>query len=605
MGVLTLRVVANIHPGQERDYQEDNFIIGIDPTREDWNVIKTEQYSPNEWGSMLVLADGMGGLNAGEVASQKAVDGYKEYILQRRGSAPPYAHAQALLVDAILHANKKILDYAVDNPETKGMGTTIVAAWIVQDMMHLAWSGDSRCYIYNSGHLRQINSDHSYVQELVNKKEISPEDAFYHPKKNIITQSLGDVGLAPSPEYRSEKLRDGDRILLCSDGLNSMLMDEQIEAYMAGSDIRDCANQLVDAANRAGGFDNITVLLAEVLSVGDAAVIPEPLEQIGGNGGSVVPSPSGKTLINFKLTKKTAKSIFLALLVLALGAIVWFSIKNFALDIPINNQLSVQDSLGAPQNAPPISLKKDTATNLIKNFEKELEEKGKDKNNGKDKGDDNKKGRGSDNPAHVHVDPQPQIDPTKLLVAYIDEAQSVVKQSSGPESYYLSRMKDDPTNVDHVCKYINLLINANNPKAAVQSLIRYASENICKGKINPGPQGNNIEKMGDVREALEKKKGQVNWGVLIGSFGPIENAQKSRDVLKLDGYPTKIIRKDNKGRYCLVIECPACMNEKEAKDKVKRLKAHKNGAKQSEKIAWNNRTKDWTIFSYKQSDVVE
>jgi serine/threonine protein phosphatase PrpC len=327
MGVLTLRVVANIHPGQERDYQEDNFIIGIDPTREDWNVIKTEQYSPNEWGSMLVLADGMGGLNAGEVASQKAVDGYKEYILQRRGSAPPYAHAQALLVDAILHANKKILDYAVDNPETKGMGTTIVAAWIVQDMMHLAWSGDSRCYIYNSGHLRQINSDHSYVQELVNKKEISPEDAFYHPKKNIITQSLGDVGLAPSPEYRSEKLRDGDRILLCSDGLNSMLMDEQIEAYMAGSDIRDCANQLVDAANRAGGFDNITVLLAEVLSVGDAAVIPEPLEQIGGNGGSVVPSPSGKTLINFKLTKKTAKSIFLALLVLALGAIVWFSIK--------------------------------------------------------------------------------------------------------------------------------------------------------------------------------------------------------------------------------------------------------------------------------------
>jgi Protein phosphatase 2C len=157
------------------------------------------------------------------------------------------------------------------------MGTTLILLWLINDTAHVAWCGDSRCYRLRDGRLRQISKDHSYVQELVDKKLITSDEAFYHPKKNIVTQSLGDSMNKLEPSYTSVPLSINDRFLLCSDGLNTMLMDDHIQQIATSStDIQECTQRLVEAANTAGGYDNITVVLTDVVT-GPAVSKQEPL----------------------------------------------------------------------------------------------------------------------------------------------------------------------------------------------------------------------------------------------------------------------------------------------------------------------------------------
>lgn len=260
----TIRVAAWSDPGRERDYQEDNYCVGANPATNSWTM-PPEPFAPGTHGVLLVVADGMGGLNAGEVASDLAVKAVKEYFSPER--LPVSLNGQnpgILLTDCIAYANNKIVEQARQDSKVEGMGTTLVIAWLLNGTLYVGWCGDSRCYLLRQGQIKQISKDHSYVQELIDKHLITEEEAFFHPNKNIITQSLGDVGRPPVPEYTYAQLEPGDRVLVCSDGLNSMLHDYEIAPILAAGDAAQAARALVDAANDAGGHDNITVVIGEV-----------------------------------------------------------------------------------------------------------------------------------------------------------------------------------------------------------------------------------------------------------------------------------------------------------------------------------------------------
>jgi len=580
MSVLTLRVVANIHQGVERDYQEDNFIIGTDPAQDDWKV-NSEVYSPSAWGSMLVVADGMGGLNAGEVASQRAVEGFREHIAQiaqQPNTTPPIAQAQDLLVKAIKAANTKILHHAANNPDTQGMGTTIVVAWLVQDQMHVAWSGDSRCYHYADGRLKQVNFDHSYVQELVNKGDIKPEDAFFHPNKNIITQSLGDVGRDPAPDYRSIRLNAGDRVLLCSDGLNTMLTDEQISAHLTILDIRECATQLVNAANAAGGYDNITVVLAEVLAVDDTAPVPVPTEPAAlveaGGLPPATPGVTGNTM--FKVTKSTAKMVFLGVIIVLLMVAIYF-LSDAILSKP--DIETTKPAKETPVDSTDIKKEKktnektlDTST-IQKKFNEIKKDEDPPKNQVNNKYKEKEKFVKQQDSNFMKV----QEDPYKDLKTSLEGA---IDNTIGIENRYLKEIRDNIYNSALVCEKIELLRNSN--LTVVLKVVKLVdTKKLCVKK--PGSIGSvDNEKFDPIWEEVRRTQNEkvaVNqkkkWGIQLSAYKTEVNAIIFRDqsiredANKVKPYGITLIKK--KDDYAIIVTGFADRKEVDAKlDKLKK-----------------------------------
>lgn len=261
---LKLEMVARTNVGKIRDHNEDNFIVSQNCFL-DW-TIPNGLYTNSIYGTTMLVADGMGGLNAGEVASRITVDSVQEYFRGINPSKLAQEGIADILKTAILHAHQEILNYSKINPDTEGMGTTAVLVQIIEDYANIAWSGDSRCYLYRNRELIQLTKDHSYVQSLLDEGKINKTQAFYHPQSNIITQSLGDENRPPKPDFVQEKLYDGDILLVCSDGLNAMLEDHTIAEIIEESraDLSETANKLIEAANLAGGNDNITIVLNEV-----------------------------------------------------------------------------------------------------------------------------------------------------------------------------------------------------------------------------------------------------------------------------------------------------------------------------------------------------
>ncbi len=287
-------IAARTDVGRVRDHNEDNFIVCPDLEQQKWQFENNRIVSPGEPGTLLVVADGMGGMNAGEVASRIAVDAIKSVFGEKikPGFVPDDNLIESTLKASVKLANKEILREQQRDPETEGMGTTVVIAWITGGRLYCAWCGDSRCYIYNpdfssdseragrfaesrhhvTGNLAQVTKDHSEVQELVDRGILTVEQAFYHPNSNIITRSLGSDEGGATPELFSCGIMTGDRILLCSDGLCGLLTDEQLcDLVQAEPDPGECVRSLVDAANDAGGTDNITVVIADVKEVGSFA----------------------------------------------------------------------------------------------------------------------------------------------------------------------------------------------------------------------------------------------------------------------------------------------------------------------------------------------
>ncbi len=206
--------------------------------------------------NLFIVADGMGGHNAGDYASKHAIERIVEEVESSKDSPVE------TLERAIQSANRYIRTKSRENEDMNGMGTTVVAATITDDVMYVANVGDSRLYIINSG-IRQITVDHSLVEEMVRMGGINREQAREHQDKNIITRAIGAEDELKI-DFFQVRLEKGDIILLCSDGLTNMIEDEEIRMLLLGQkDIVSKAETLVAAANRNGGKDNITVVLIE------------------------------------------------------------------------------------------------------------------------------------------------------------------------------------------------------------------------------------------------------------------------------------------------------------------------------------------------------
>ena len=211
---------------------------------------------------LFAVADGMGGAQAGEVASGTAVAMLSEGLPAGSGSEPDR------LAAAVRAANAKIHELSVTDEERAGMGTTLTAAWVGEKEVSLVHVGDSRCYRWREGSLERLTDDHSLVEEMVRQGRLTPEEAAIHPQRSIITRALGPEDHV-EPDTVTVPARGGDLFLLCSDGLTSMIGEEEIAGVLASTqDIEAAGRALVDLANEAGGRDNITVVLFRLEGVG-------------------------------------------------------------------------------------------------------------------------------------------------------------------------------------------------------------------------------------------------------------------------------------------------------------------------------------------------
>ncbi len=218
---------------------------------------------------VFVVADGMGGAQAGEVASRIAVEAFEQGL-------PDSGSPEERLADRVREANRRIHELSHADDERHGMGTTLTAAYLDDSHLAIAHVGDSRAYLFRDGELQRLTQDHSLVGELVRKGKLTEEQAEEHPQRSIITRALGPE---PSVEVDtwSYPVRDGDIVLLCSDGLTSMITEEKIaEVLESSSSLSDAASRLIREANAAGGRDNITVVLTRLEEVGGDAAIDAP-----------------------------------------------------------------------------------------------------------------------------------------------------------------------------------------------------------------------------------------------------------------------------------------------------------------------------------------
>jgi PPM family protein phosphatase len=243
---LRLDIGAATDVGKVRDHNEDGYIV-------DENL------------SLVAVADGMGGHRGGEVASAVALDAFHAAFMDTGG-----------LRDAVLAANDAVLDRASDEQDLRGMGTTLTAGVLGEDgTMLMAHVGDSRAYLARGGELARLTTDHSLVEELMLAGELTAEEAERDPRRSQITRHIGmerdlEVDMYPTP------LEPGDRLVICSDGLNTMLSDGEVaEIVCGGGDPGKVAKQLVDAANKAGGLDNITVVVIDIVD-DDSSESSEP-----------------------------------------------------------------------------------------------------------------------------------------------------------------------------------------------------------------------------------------------------------------------------------------------------------------------------------------
>jgi len=208
---------------------------------------------------LLAIADGMGGHAAGEVAS-KIVIGTMEHLDEDRR----IDDLMRALRDTVVDANGRIADAVRHDSELEGMGTTLTALRFVGSQVGLVHVGDSRAYLLRHDHLSQITHDDTYVQYLVDSGKLTPDEAKDHPRKSVILRAL--LGTDVEPDVSIREARDGDRYLLCSDGLSDVVSTETILDTMRIDDLQECADRLVELALRGGGPDNVTVVVADVIN---------------------------------------------------------------------------------------------------------------------------------------------------------------------------------------------------------------------------------------------------------------------------------------------------------------------------------------------------
>jgi serine/threonine protein phosphatase PrpC len=231
-------------PGKVRRVNQDSFFVGEIPGK----------------GYLAVVADGMGGHQTGEVASQKAVTTLRQE-LQRSRVYPPAAITRAVQI-----ANLAVYNYAGSHPEHQGMGTTLTSVFLDDQVGLVAHVGDSRAYLMRGDQITLLTHDHSWVADQVRQGLLTDDEARRHRWRNIITNALG-TGLRVRLDLHHFEAQEGDKILLCSDGVSMLLADSQILQIVNENPPREAARQLVLDANERGGPDNVTAVVVEVASV--------------------------------------------------------------------------------------------------------------------------------------------------------------------------------------------------------------------------------------------------------------------------------------------------------------------------------------------------
>jgi protein phosphatase len=278
---IRLEVFGKTDRGRTRDHNEDCFLTA-DLTRRTASVgAPAESHEMGDRGSLLVVADGMGGAAAGELASQLATETIYEHLATTWGAERderPERFAQRLK-EAVEAANARIHTHATTHPELRGMGTTATAAGLLGPHAYISQIGDSRAYLVRHGRAIQLTKDQSLMQRLVEAGELTEEEAARSERRNIILQALG-----PEPRIRvdltHQELRRGDRLVLCSDGLSGQVRGEEIAALAGSSDdLADACARLVGLANERGGPDNITVVIAQL--EGDGLRPPDAAAEVG------------------------------------------------------------------------------------------------------------------------------------------------------------------------------------------------------------------------------------------------------------------------------------------------------------------------------------
>ncbi len=268
---LAVRSWGASDKGQVRPNNEDQFLVAklskaLQVMRTSLPQPKTRQSS--DCSHLFIVADGMGGHAAGEQASALAIDSVETYVLE---ALKWFAHKQGedddkLLADfrqALGLAHERVRHEAADHPELHGMGTTLTLAYSLNDELYVAHVGDSRCYLFRDQILYSITQDHTLVEEMVRKGAISAEEAVHHRWRHVITSTVGGESAKVRIDVHRLHLQPGDAVLLCSDGLTEMQTGDQIAAILqAATDPTTACGALIDAANAAGGKDNITVVVA-------------------------------------------------------------------------------------------------------------------------------------------------------------------------------------------------------------------------------------------------------------------------------------------------------------------------------------------------------
>lgn len=253
---LRIEVAGETNVGMKRAHNEDNFSI-------------------IEEGGLYIVADGMGGHASGEVASKMAVDALKEFFESTSNDPErtwPYkmdrsrGYEENRLITGIKLANLRIYESAQRDSRQRGMGTTIVSLFAVEDGVYVAHVGDSRVYRVRDGKLEQLTEDHSLLNDYIKMRRLTPEEIANFPHKNVIVRALGMKDTV-KVDTRYEQPRAGDVYVLCSDGLCGPISDDEIlELVVEHQDLRVAASKLIERANANGGPDNITVVLARWIS---------------------------------------------------------------------------------------------------------------------------------------------------------------------------------------------------------------------------------------------------------------------------------------------------------------------------------------------------
>ena len=378
-----------------RPNNEDNYQIDADLSDDKWGFSADAQVELGKKGALLVVCDGMGGMNAGEVASAIAVETIKSRFAAEQLTDAVLTEPMAYIKNAIVAADTAIKKHGKEHPDTAGMGSTIVLAWLLGKKVYVGWCGDSRCYCYNSKTgLVRLSHDHSYVQELVDAGKLTEELAFDHPNNNIITRSLGDPNGTARPDVKEYDLHNEDILLLCSDGLCGCLRDNEIEEQLAAhqTSMQECRDALWVADEAAGWHDNVTVALAQVISGAMPAV----------SVGTHTSSSSDKELLQ---TNKRLKIIIAVLAVLLLAILSVWAYK------PVKQMVTDRNNTTERTVQQPDSISKSATTSEPENTEPEIS----NQNKNTDQMEENKtpaKAGININQLNTEKDPVPEVQKT-------------------------------------------------------------------------------------------------------------------------------------------------------------------------------------------------